>query len=182
MEPAIGLIELNSIAQGIMVADAMVKKAPVRILEAAPVCPGKYLVLVAGEVSPVESSMNIGLETGGAYVVDQLILTQVHPQVIPAILAITDIEELEALGVIETFSMASSIVAADKAAKIANIKLIEIRLAKGLGGKAYTTLTGEVAEVETAVAAGVEYVASNGLLVNKVIIPAPHIDLAEKIL
>ena len=182
MEPAIGLIELNSIAQGIMVADAMVKKAPIRILEAEPVCPGKYLVLVAGEVSPVESSMNIGLEVGGAYVIDQLFLPQVHPQVIPAILAITDVERLDALGIIETFSMASSIVAADKAAKVADIQLIEIRLAKGLGGKAYVTLTGEVAEVEAAVDAGVEYVVSNGLLVNKVIIRAPHIDLAERIL
>jgi len=165
-----------------MVADAMVKKAPVRILEAAPVCPGKYLVLVAGEVAPVESSMKIGLEAGGAFVIDQLLLTQVHSQVVPAILAVTDIEGLDALGIIETFSMASSIAAADKAAKIANIKLIEIRLAKGLGGKAYITLTGELAEVEAAVAAGVEYVASKGLLVNKVIIPAPHIDLVEKIL
>ena len=182
MEPAIGLIELNSIARGIVTMDAMVKKAPVRVLDAMPVCPGKYMVLIAGEVAPVESSMSAGLEVGGAYVIDHLFLPQVHQQVIPAILAVTEVEKLDALGIIETFSMASCIVAADRAAKTANIQLIEVRLAKGLGGKAYLTLTGEIAEVEAAVSAGVEYVTSQGLLVTQVIIPAPHEDLTEKIL
>jgi len=182
MEPAIGLVELNSIARGIMVCDAMVKKAPIRVVEALPICPGKYMVLIAGEVAPVESSLKVGLEVGGEYVVDDLFLPQVHPQVLPAILALTEVDKLEALGIMETFSIAASIIAADAAAKAANIKLIEVRLAKGLGGKAYVTLTGDIADVEAAVKAGTEIVTASGLLLTQVIIPAPHEDLTEKVL
>ena len=78
MYPAIGLVELNSIARGIIVMDAMLKKAPVKLVEAMPICPGKYIVLIAGEVSPVESSLKVGLEVGGVYVVDDLFLPNVH--------------------------------------------------------------------------------------------------------
>jgi microcompartment protein CcmL/EutN len=182
MYPAIGLVELNSIARGIIVMDAMLKKAPIKLIEAMPICPGKYMVLIAGEVSPVESSLKIGLEVGGNYVVDELFLPQVHQQVLPAILTLTEVGELDALGIMETFSIAASILAADAAAKAANITLIEIRLAKGLGGKAYVTLTGEIADVEAAVTAGTSLVAPKGLLLSQVIIPAPHDDLTEKIL
>lgn len=182
MYPAIGLVELNSIARGIIVMDAMLKKAPVKLIEAMPICPGKYIVLIAGEVSPVESSLKVGLEVGGSYVVDELFLPNVHEQVLPAILTLTEVGELAALGIMETFSVAASILAADAAAKAANITLIEVRLAKGLGGKAYITLTGEIAEVEAAVEAGAGLVAPKGLLLNQVIIPAPHEDVTEKIL
>ncbi len=182
MYPAIGLVELNSIARGIIVMDAMLKKAPIKLIEAMPICPGKYMVLIAGEVAPVESSMAVGLEVGAGYVVDELFLANVHQQVLPAILTLTEVEGLDALGIIETFSIAASILAADAAAKAANITLIEVRLAKGLGGKAYITLTGEIAEVEAAIAAGIELVAPRGLLLTKIIIPAPHDDLTEKIL
>jgi len=182
MEPAIALLELNSIAQGVFACDAMVKKAPVRLLEATSICPGKYIVLVAGEVAPVEDSLQAGLEAGGGYVVDQLLLPQVHEQVIPAILALTEVEELAALGVVETFSVAASILAADAAAKAAAIQLIEVRIAKGLGGKGFVTLTGEIADVEAAVAAGVDKAAEKGLLVSWVVIPAPHEDLTGRML
>jgi microcompartment protein CcmL/EutN len=182
MYPAIGLVELNSIARGIMVMDAMLKKAPVKLIEAMPICPGKYMVLIAGEVAPVESSLKVGLEVGAGYVVDELFLPNVHQQVLPAILALTEVGELEALGIMETFSIAASIVAADAAAKAADITLIEIRLAKGLGGKAYVTLTGEIADVEAAVAAGTRLAAPKGLLLTQVIIPAPHDELTDKIL
>jgi microcompartment protein CcmL/EutN len=181
MYPAIGLIELNSIARGIMAMDAMLKKAPIKLIEAMPICPGKYMVLIAGEVAPVESSLNIGLEVGGEYVVDDLFLPNAHPQVLPAILALTEVSELDALGIMETFCIAASIVAADAAAKAADITLIEIRLAKGLGGKAYVTLTGEIGDVEAAIEAGIAQAASKGVLLTQVIIPAPHEDVAEKI-
>ena len=182
MLTTIGLLELNSIASGIVVADAMLKKAPVQLIEACPVCPGKYLVLIAGEVAPVEDSVSAGLQTGGEKVVDSLILPQVHEQVIPAIHCLTQIETLEALGILETFSVASCIVAADAAAKAAAVELIEIRLAKGLGGKAFFTLSGDVADVEAAIEAGCHCAAREGMLLNKIIIPAPHPDLADKLL
>jgi microcompartment protein CcmL/EutN len=182
MYPALGMVELNSIARGIIVMDAMLKKAPIKLIEAMPICPGKYMVLIAGEVSPVESSLKVGLEVGGEYVVDELFLPNVHQQVLPAILSLTEVNALDALGIMETFSIAASIVAADAAVKAADITLIEIRLAKGLGGKAYVTLTGEIADVEAAVEAGVNTAAPKGVLLTQVIIPSPHEDVTEKVL
>ena len=63
-------------------------------------------------------------------------------------------EALEALGIVESFSVASLIEGADAAVKAANVQLIEIRLAMALGGKAFVTLTGNVAAVQSAVDAG----------------------------
>jgi len=71
-------------------------------------------------------------------------------------------------------------VPADIAAKAAEIRLIEIRLAMALGGKAFVTLTGEVAAVRAAVDAGAQIVADKGLLVNKVVIPAPSSQLYKE--
>lgn len=178
----IGLIELNSIAKGILVSDTMIKKAAVELIESTPLCPGKYIVLISGEVEAVKEAMSSGLEAGGEKVVDQLILPQVHEQVIPAIHALTEIDGLNALGVIETFSVAASILAADAAAKAAEIQLIEVRLAKGLGGKAYVTLTGDIADVEAAMEAGCQIAAKDGLLLGQVVIPSPHPDLTDKLL
>ena len=92
------------------------------------------------------------------------------------------ITDIEALGIIETFSVASCIIAADAAAKKANIKLIDIRLANALGGKAYVTLTGEVGAVRSAVNAGCNTIKEDGILLRRVVIPNPHEDLAKSVL
>lgn len=182
MREAIGLIETVSVAVGIRIVDEMAKAAPVEIIEAAPICPGKYVVLVAGDVSAVESSMKRGTEVGGDVVIDTLLIPNVHPQVFPAILATTQISELLALGVVETFTVASTVLASDAAAKAAPVTLIEIRLAKGLGGKAFFTLTGEIYDVEAAVDAALAVARAGGNLVRSVVIPRPHGDLAPRIL
>ena len=141
MQPAIGLIELNSIARGIITCDALIKKAPVKVISAMPICPGKYMVLFTGDEASVEESLKEGESVASEYQVDRLYLPNVHPQVIPAVSSLTEITALDALGIIETFSVASAIVAADVAVKAANISLIEIRLAKGLAGKSFVILT-----------------------------------------
>lgn len=182
MVEAIGLIELRSVARGIKVCDAMVKKAPVKLLEARTVCPGKYIVLVCGDVASVEEAVNEGLGTGAELVVDELFLPYVHQQVIPAMEACTEVAGLAALGIVETFSVASSIVSADTAVKAARVDLIELRLANGLGGKSFYTLTGHIAEVEAAIESGIKNLKESGTLVAKEIIPAPHADLNFKLL
>jgi microcompartment protein CcmL/EutN len=178
---AIGLIETISIAVGIRITDEMVKTAPVEILEATAICPGKYMVLIAGAVSPVEDSLKRGIDVGGDVVVDTLLIPYVHPQIFPAILGATEVEKLRALGVVETFTVASTILAADAAAKAAPVELIELRLAKGLGGKAFFTMTGEIFEVEAAMAAAVRSAGAGGNLVRSVVIPRPHEDIAPKV-
>ena len=182
MREAIGLIETVSIAIGIRVTDEMVKTADVEVLESTAICPGKYMVLIAGDVSSVESSLKRGTETGGDVVVDTLFIPHVHPTVFPAILGATETDGLQALGVVETFTVASSILAADAAAKAAGVTLLEIRLAKGLGGKAFFTMSGEVFEVEAAMEAALKVARAGGNLVRSVVIPRPHEKLGASIL
>jgi len=179
---AIGLIETISVAVGVRITDEMAKSAPVEVLESTAICPGKFMVLVAGMVSPVESAMEKGTAAGGDVVVDTLLIPNVHPEVFPAILGAADIKDVAALGVVETFTAASTIEAADAAAKAASVRLIEIRLAKGLGGKAFFTMTGDVHEVEAAMEAALKKVGAKGNLVRSVVIPRPHRATIEKIL
>ncbi len=179
-EPALGMIEYKSVARGIMSCDAMVKKAPVRILETHPVCPGKYYTIVGGEVADVDEAMKAGLESGGDMVISHLFLPYVHRSVIPAVAGTAKVERFGAIGVIESFSVAICVQAADIAAKATRAQLVEIRLANGLGGKGYFILTGELADVEDSLAAAREYVASEGMLAAAELIAAPHPDLLEK--
>jgi microcompartment protein CcmL/EutN len=179
---AIGLVETISIAVGINITDAMVKTAEVEVLESTAICPGKYMVLIAGDVESVESSLRRGVEIGGDVVVDTLFIPHVHASVFPAILGATEVDGLGALGVVETFTVASSILAADAAAKAARITLLEIRLAKGLGGKGFFTMTGDVYEIEAAMEAALAVARSGGNLVRSVVIPRPHEDLERTVL
>lgn len=183
MKVAIACIELISIARGIKVADEMLKKAEVDLLESAPICPGKYIVVIGGEVEPVEESYMKGLEIGGSSVVDQLFLPYVHEQVLPAISSATHIKEVDALGIVETFSVASSILAADASCKRALVNLIELRIARGLGGKSFYTMTGTLYDIEASIEAAEQILGKeSGLLLRVEIIPRPHPDLISKLL
>ena len=174
---SIGLIELSSIASGYEVADAMLKTADVELVLARSVCSGKYIVMVRGDVAAVQSSVSAGSRAAGLSVIDAFVIPNLHESVFPAISGAAEVERLEALGIIESFSVASLIEGADAAAKAANVQLIEIRLAMALGGKAFVTLTGSVSAVRSAVEAGARAASEKGLLVNKVVIPNPRPEL-----
>jgi len=178
--PALALIEYKSIARGVFATDAIAKKAPVKILSTNPICPGKYMVIFAGEVADVEEALLAGREAGGDLLVNDLFLPQIHADIIPAISGVTDIKDFGALAIVEAFSVASCVLAADKAAKIAPVKLIEIRLANGIGGKAYFTMTGELADIEVATQEAKDSIAADGMLAGCEIIAAPHPDLLRK--
>jgi len=179
---SIGLVELGSIAAGFEACDAMLKTADVELVLARTICSGKYVALVRGDVAAVESSVQAGARAAGAAVIDTFVIPNVHESIFPAISGTTKVEALAALGVIESFSVASLIEAADAAAKAAQVQLIEVRLAMALGGKAFVTLTGNVAAVESAVAAGAQLLSRKGLLVNKVVIPAPRPELLNEMI
>jgi microcompartment protein CcmL/EutN len=179
---SIGLIELGSIAAGYEVADAMLKAAEVEILLSRSICSGKYMVLIGGDVAAVRSSVDAGEIAGRGSVIDTFVIPNVHASVFPAIAGTAKVDRLEALGIIESFSVASLIEGADASAKAARVELIEIRLAMALGGKAFVTMTGEVAAVKAAVDAGAAIVAEKGLLVNKVVIPSPRRELLSEVI
>ncbi len=223
---AIGMVELNSIARGIETCDYMVKAAQVDLIRSSTVCPGKYMVLIAGDTGDVKAAMAEGIKRGGECVVDTLTLPNVHPQVIQAISMTTQVEKpgavgvLEfymaegikrggecvvdtltlpnvhpqviqaismttqvekpgAVGVLEFYSVASAIIAADVAAKAANITLIEVRIGYAIGGKGYVTLTGDVGAVRAAVAAAER---EAELLVGTTVIPRPSPKLFQSLL
>ncbi len=179
---SIGLIELSSIAAGMEVVDAMLKAADVELLLARSICSGKYMTLVRGDVAAVASSVQAGDDAGGGFVIDTFVIPNVHDAIFPAIYGSSKVEQLDALGILESFSVASLIEAADAAVKAAEVRLIEIRLAMALGGKAFVTLTGAVAAVQAAVDAGAAVLADRGLLVNKVVIPAPRQELLTEMI
>jgi microcompartment protein CcmL/EutN len=179
---SIGLIELTSIAAGMQAADAMLKAAAVDMVLARSICSGKYMVMVRGEVSAVQASVAAGVSAGHFSVIDSFVIPNLHESVFPAISGTTKIEVLEALGIVESFSVASLIEGADAAVKTADVRLIEIRLAMALGGKAFVTLTGDVAAVQSAVNAAAQVVGQKGLLVNKVVIPRPRAELLNEMI
>jgi len=182
MKRAVGLLEFNSIAAGIEIADLTVKSAHIELLQAQPVCPGKYVAMFYGDVASVKSAVETARTESKEFFVDSFILANVHQDVIPALTGATQIGEVKALGVIETFSVASAIVAADLAAKTAQIKLLEIRTAMGMGGKAVVTFTGDISSVEMSLEKASENVAEKGMLVNKTFIPSLHKELQNKLL
>lgn len=182
MKQAIGLIELTSIAKGIEAADRMLKAAQVGLLEAKPTCPGKYLIMIYGEVAAVANAVEVGLEVGQAYVIDEFILPSVHPAVISAMGSSSEIPAIKSLGIIESFSIAALITAADTAAKAASVDLIEIRNGLGIGGKSYVTMTGDVSSVQAAVDAGAAVVNEKGMLISTTTIAAPHPLLKQSLL
>jgi microcompartment protein CcmL/EutN len=179
---SIGLIELTSIASGYQVTDTMLKTADVDLVLSRSICSGKYMVMVRGDVAAVEAAVSAGTSTSRFSVIDSFVIPNLHETVFPAISGATKVEALEALGIVESFSVASLIEAADAAVKAANVQLIEIRLAMALGGKAFVTMTGNVAAVESGVAAGAQVVGQKGMLVNKVVIPNPRPELLNEMI
>ncbi len=170
---SIGLVELSSVAAGFLVADAMLKAANVELLMNRTICSGKFMVLIGGDVAATQASVEAGVAIGGVSIIDSCLIPNIDPAVFPAIGGNVVIEGFGALGVLESFSVAALIEGADAAVKAADVQLLELRLAMALGGKAFATLTGNVASVEAAVEAGAAHIAQRGLLVNKVVIPAP---------
>lgn len=155
MNLCIGFLELNSIAKGIEAADRILKTAETRLLFAKAGCPGKYYILFSGEVASVTSSLEAGKETGGAHVVDSVVIPSVHPMVISAINQAVEPVPVNALGVMEFFSVTASVLAADAAVKAAEVDLMDVRLGTGIGGKSFVILSGDVAAVHEAVEAGI---------------------------
>ena len=179
---AIGMVELNSIAKGVESGDEMLKTAEVKLIIAQPICAGKYMVLVSGDVDSVERAIDVGKEIAGEFLVGDFVIPNVHPSVFPALTATTRIKSIDSLGIIETFSVASAIIAADAGVKAANVEIIEIRCATGLGGKSFLYLTGDVDSVRAAVDAGIDKLEGSGLILSYVVIPSPTKEITRCIL
>lgn len=177
--PCIALLEFASIADGLEATDALRKEAEVTLLQARSVSPGKFIVLFTGPVENVVSALRRGAEVGAESLLDELFI----PNVEPTLLALVQggaprVSGLDAVGIVETLGVASTIRAADIASKAASIQLVGLQLAAGIGGKSWVSLTGAIDDVTAATEAGAADAQRAGLLVRQVVIPAPHADLA----
>ncbi|GCF95220.1 propanediol utilization: polyhedral bodies pduT [Enterococcus florum] len=178
----IGFLELNSIAKGIETVDYMLKAADTQLLMAKASCPGKYYIMLCGQVGAVERSIKVGTEIGGRYIVGELLIPRVNPAVIQAVNMSKIPDKVQAVGVLEYYSATGSIIAADYAVKAANVELISIQLGTGIAGKSFVVLTGDVASVKTAVEAGSEGAKKKAMLINKIVLPNPQKELVDSLI
>ena len=117
----------------------------------------------------------------GNQLLDRLILQQPHAEIWPALAGEANAKAgVESLGVVETKTVAATVRGADAAAKGARVRIVEMQLGRGIGGKAFFTVTGPLAEVEAAVEAAIG-VLDAALVHETVVIPAPHADLSAKL-
>ena len=182
MNTALGMLEYKTVASGITAADLMVKTAQVELVEAHTACPGKYLVLVSGEISAVNAAVEAARSFRPEHVLDWFVLGNPHESLVPAVYGCNEPGACNALGIVETYTAASAVVAADTAAKTAVVQLVELRLARGMCGKSYLLITGSVAAVEAACDKACADAAQKGLLADRSIIANPDPKLWRNIL
>ncbi|MBP3348371.1 MAG: BMC domain-containing protein [Clostridia bacterium] len=182
MSKAIGVIEYKTVSSGITAADLMIKTSNIEIIQSTVICPGKYVIIVTGELSSVAASIDAAKVQLGQHMVDSFVLGNPAEEIFPAIYGGVEVGNAKSLGVLETFSVPSIIIAADTAAKTSEIKLIELRLARGMAGKSYMLLTGDVAAVTAAIEHAKEVIGGEGMLLDSTVIPNPDKALWENIL
>jgi microcompartment protein CcmL/EutN len=171
--PALVLVEIGNIARGFVVADTLVKRAEVRLLRSHAIDPGKYLIVFSGPVADVEEALDAAETAAKGTVVDRLYLPNAHDHVGPAIAGRHTIPDIDALGIVETHTLAGAVLGLDKSLKVANVQVVELRLGAGLGGKGYFVLTGDLYDVEAAVESAVALVGNDAM---SEIIARPHPD------
>lgn len=181
MSIALGLVEFKTIPVAVQATDEMLKAAEVELLLATPICPGKYITIISGEVANVATAVKRGVLVGDLFVVDDHVIPNISEAVMPAISGAAMIPHMESLGVIETIAAVSAVKAGDIVAKASKIQLIEIRLARGLGGKGEVFFTGELGDVEAASKACLERLGQEGGIVSSAVIARPHKALLQAI-
>ncbi len=176
---AVGAIELSSVGVGYQVQDALMKAATTSILMARTISGGKYLIVYSGKPAEVEAAMEVALKVGGEYTVDKLTVADVCQALFPALAqsVVLQPEERKALGVVETKSVVSALIAGDYAGKAANVTLYRIKYAESLGGKGVLLLTGPLADVEAALDAAKNALKDTDMLVTAVSLSNPEPEL-----
>lgn len=181
MAKAIGMVELTTVSSGFAAADQMAKAADVEILQAEVTCPGKFVALITGEISAVQASVDAAAGMFGDKVIDTFVLGNPHEAIFPAIYGTATIDKVDAMGILETYDVAAMIVAADIAAKTAIVDLMELRLAKGMCGKSYMTITGSVSAVSAAIESAKASAGDKGMFLDSQIIARPSDKLIKYI-
>ena len=179
--PAIALLEISGIATGIYCADVMIKCAPITVLKSGTVHNGKYLILIVGSVASVEEAFYKGLTAAKDEIIDHVFLPDIHEQVHDAMLGQRAECSREAIGIIETASVAAIIQSTDAAIKQTDISIVEIRIADHLGGKAFSIINGEIENIQSAVEIAEERTTKPEFWLGETVIPNLHRDIGTQI-
>lgn len=180
MFKSVGVIELKNIPKGVEATDAALKSAGIEMVSAHPSCPGKYEIILTGSISNVQAAVDHVRAKFENYVIDSSIMGRIDEQVITALFGTQTTAKKGSLGLIETFSAATAIKAADMAVKTARVEIFDLRVSRGMGGKGVVMLTGEVGDVTAAVEAGANYAKTTAMLSSYSVIAAPHEELWQQ--
>ena len=183
--PALGVLEVATIARGVVVADAALKRAPAVLLSSRAVSGGKHLVMLEGGVAEVDEAMSAGILAAGDLLLDRITLAAADAQVWPMLGAPltppdwTADRGAEAVAILETRTVCGAIAAADAACKVAEVTVRDTRFAVDLAGKAYFTLTGSLDSIEAAADAARD--AAGERIVGAEVIAQPAPDLRGRL-
>ncbi len=176
---ALGMVEYASVSSGLMAADLLSKSGVVHLHYAKPVSPGKFVVLFSGEISSVRAAIDAAERSCGSQMIDSFLLGNPHEYVLEALAGSVSLEDGRAIGLVETFTIAAAITAADVLAKTADVVIHEIRMTTDMCGKAYVMVSGSVAAVTEAVRYAADRLRSQQTLRDTVILAAPSQELLQ---
>ena len=180
---SLGVLEYRSVAAGMKAADEVLKTAQVDLMFAKPMCPGKYVIAIKGSLSAVTAAMEKGTsEDNEAFLVDDCILGNPDPQIYEGLYCSHDVKGVDAIGILESYSVASIFEVADDVVKTTPVSILEIRIAKGLSGKAYVVFSGELSSVEASLEKAKKSIIEKGLLLQTAVIPRPDPRLWEELI
>ena len=182
MSKSIGAIEFKSIAKGIEISNDMVKKSFVDILYLKSICPGKFLIIVAGDTSQVNECINYGVDNGIEYIVDNFIINSVHEDIVNGFKhKYKPIDNITSIGVMESTKVCAGIKSLDKALKSSDVVLIKLQLSFAIGGKLVYIVAGELSSVEAGIKEG-ESILNPKEIVNISIIPSVDRQIIKKLI
>lgn len=181
MAYSLAMMEFKSIAEGMEAVDFVSKAADVEILYAKTSCPGKYVLIAAGEVGAVNEALNRCQEFSGTQLIYSFILPAVHGDILNAIKNRYKRASTGAIGIMETYNISSGIKMLDKALKSADVHLLKLCMGFGIGGKCYFIITGDISSVEEGLSEAEKSMDSK-LIVSKSVIPSPSRQFLETLL
>ncbi len=182
MDKNIGIVEFRSIAMGIGAVDTIVKASQVDIIDAKTICAGKYYIIFSGGVSEVKNSINEIVAQSETFIIDYAAIPNIYEEIFAAINQTSEISELKAIGIVETLTSPSILIAADRALKATDIELVEIRIARALGGKNLCLINGEISAVKESISEAIKYAKDKDFLVDYQVIASPHADFYRAII
>lgn len=172
MSNSIGAVEFRSISKGIEAADAMVKAAAVDILYFKTICPGRFLVILSGDVGGIKAAVDEGISVGEGYIVDTFTINGVDDEIVQALKRKPLSKVKGAIGIMETNTICSGIEALDKTLKGGNVELVKLQIAAGIGGKLIYIISGDLSDVEYGIKIATEAIDKKHII-NISIIPSP---------